>query len=186
MVTQDGDSRDPVENPLTIELVEQMGCCDAPVSVGFSQDLIKTGTGFDGIADATGLCHASGGEIPAVTASKLVFKHLRAQPSADIRSGKWNRYLDALEKVGQYSSSEPRDIYSFYLQRGMPEQELRVQFCEAGTDAGVFGHPREHREAGPVPARELEERLRRAVRAEGEDTIAVAVRRDDVERACTD
>jgi len=39
-----------------------------------------------------------------------------------VRAGQWDRYLDALEKVGNYSSSEPRDIYAFYLQREMPER----------------------------------------------------------------
>ena len=71
--------------------------------------------------------NSSGGQIPAFTAWKLLFKHLRAQPAADIRSGKWDRYLDALEKVGQYSSSEPRDIYAFYLQRGLPERAAKYR-----------------------------------------------------------
>jgi hypothetical protein len=71
--------------------------------------------------------NASGGEIPAFTAWKLLFQHLRAQPPADIRSGKWDRYLDALEKAGQYSSSEPRDVYAFYLQRGMPERAAKYR-----------------------------------------------------------
>jgi hypothetical protein len=30
-----------------------------------------------------------------------------------------DRYLDAMEMVGNYSSSEPRDIYAFCLQNGM-------------------------------------------------------------------
>lgn len=68
-----------------------------------------------------------GGEIPAFTAWKLLFKHLRAQPATEIQSGKWDRYLDALESVGQYSSSEPRDIYAFYLQRGMPERAAKYR-----------------------------------------------------------
>jgi HEAT repeat protein len=71
--------------------------------------------------------NSSGGEIPAFTAWKLLFKHLRAQPATEIRSGKWDRYLDALEKVGQYSSSEPRDVYAFYLQRGMPERAAKYR-----------------------------------------------------------
>lgn len=68
-----------------------------------------------------------GGEIPPFTAWKLLFQYLRAQPPADIRSGKWDRFFDALEQVGQYSSSEPRDIYAFYLQRGMPERAARYR-----------------------------------------------------------
>jgi hypothetical protein len=44
-----------------------------------------------------------------------------------------DRYLDAMEKVGNYSSSEPRDIYAFYVQRGMTERAQK--FCEAARKA---------------------------------------------------
>jgi hypothetical protein len=71
--------------------------------------------------------NSSNGQVPAFTAWKLLFKHLRAQPATEIQSGKWDRYLDALESVGQYSSSEPRDIYAFYLQRGMPERAAKYR-----------------------------------------------------------
>jgi HEAT repeat protein len=63
-----------------------------------------------------------GGQIPAFTAWEILFAYLRAQPFDKIRSGELDRYLDAMEKVGQYSSSEPRDIYAFYVQRGMTER----------------------------------------------------------------
>ena len=49
------------------------------------------------------------------------------QPSDALTSGKVDRYLDAMEKVGNYSSSEPRDIYAFYLQRGMTERAKRFR-----------------------------------------------------------
>jgi hypothetical protein len=64
----------------------------------------------------------TGGEIPAFTAWKLVFRYLRSKPVPEVKAGKWDAYLDALEHVGNYSSSEPRDIYAFYLQRGMRER----------------------------------------------------------------
>ncbi len=82
-----------------------------------------------------------GGEIPAFTAWKLLFKHLRAQPPEDIRSGKWDRYLDVLEQVGSYSSSEPRDIYAFYLQRKMPKRAAKYREQakkNAGYDLDYF------------------------------------------------
>jgi hypothetical protein len=44
-----------------------------------------------------------------------------------VRSGKFDRYLDAMEKVGNYSSSEPCDIYAFYLQRGMTERASKFR-----------------------------------------------------------
>jgi hypothetical protein len=62
-----------------------------------------------------------GGQIPAFTAWEILFRYLQGQPPETLRSGKLDRYLDAMEKVGNYSSSEPRDIYAFYLQRGMTE-----------------------------------------------------------------
>ncbi len=60
-----------------------------------------------------------GGQIPAFTAWKILFSHLQTQSSAMLNSGQLDRYLDALEKVGNYSSSEPRDIYAFYIQHSM-------------------------------------------------------------------
>jgi hypothetical protein len=68
-----------------------------------------------------------GGQIPAFTAWEILFRHLQAQPPESLRSGKLDRYLDAIEKVGNYSSSEPRDIYAFYLQRNMTERAQRYR-----------------------------------------------------------
>ena len=68
-----------------------------------------------------------GGQIPAFTAWEILFKYLQAQPPESLRSGKLDRYLDGMEKVGNYSSSEPRDIYAFYLQRGMMERAQRYR-----------------------------------------------------------
>jgi hypothetical protein len=39
-----------------------------------------------------------------------------------LNSGKVDSYLDALENVGNYSSSNPRDIYAFYVLRGMTKR----------------------------------------------------------------
>ncbi|MCW3054060.1 MAG: repeat-containing protein [Chthonomonadales bacterium] len=60
-----------------------------------------------------------GGQIPAFTAWEILFRYLQSQPSLTLRSGKLDRFLDAMEKVGNYSSSEPQDIYAFYLQNGL-------------------------------------------------------------------
>jgi hypothetical protein len=68
-----------------------------------------------------------GGEIPAFTSWKILFKYLQGQPAETLRSGKMDRYLDAIEKVGNYSSSEPRDIYAFYLLTGMPERAKKFR-----------------------------------------------------------
>jgi len=68
-----------------------------------------------------------GGRIPAFTAWEILFRCLQAQPADVVRSGKLDRYLDAMEKVGNYSSSEPRDIYAFYVQRGMTERARKFR-----------------------------------------------------------
>ncbi len=68
-----------------------------------------------------------GGQIPAFTAWEILFRCLQTQPADEIRSGKFDRYLDAMERVGNYSSSEPRDIYAFYVQRGMTERAKKFR-----------------------------------------------------------
>ena len=86
---------------------------------------------LDGLAAAveqkTEPRHFWGGQIPAFTAWEILFKYLQALPPPTVSSGKMDRYLDAMEKVGNYSSSEPRDIYAFYLQRGMVERARRYR-----------------------------------------------------------
>ena len=47
-----------------------------------------------------------------------------------------DRYLDAIEKVGNYSSSEPRDIYAFYILSGMPERAKK--FRERANKAATY------------------------------------------------
>ena len=77
-----------------------------------------------------------GGQIPAVTAWEILFKYIQKQPPESLMSGKLDRYLDAIERVGNYSSSEPRDIYAFYLQRGMTERGRK--FREAARKAASY------------------------------------------------
>lgn len=62
------------------------------------------------------------GQVPAFTAFNILFKFLQSQPVDAVRAGKFDRYLDAIEKGYVTGSSEPRDIYAFYLQRGMTER----------------------------------------------------------------
>lgn len=68
-----------------------------------------------------------GGQVPSYTAFNLLFKYLQAQPAADVRAGKYDRYLDAMEKGYVTGSSEPRDIYAFYLQREMTERAKKYR-----------------------------------------------------------
>jgi hypothetical protein len=77
-----------------------------------------------------------GGQIPALMAWEILFKYLQAQQSETLRSGKLDRYLDALEQVGDYSSSEPRDIYAFYILSGMTDRAKK--FRERATKAASY------------------------------------------------
>jgi HEAT repeat protein len=77
--------------------------------------------------------NSDGGQIPAFTAWQMLFRYLRDRPVKELTAGKWNRYLNALEKVGQYSSSEPRDIYAFYLRSGL--RQRAVQYRAAAKKA---------------------------------------------------
>ncbi len=64
----------------------------------------------------------SGGQVPSFTAWKLLFKHLQGVPGSELKSGRWDRYLSAMENGYVTGSSEPTYIYAFYLKRGMPER----------------------------------------------------------------
>ena len=77
-----------------------------------------------------------GGRIPAFAAWEILFKHLQTLPADEVRSGNLDRYLDAMEKVGNYSSSEPRDIYAFYIQRGMTDRARK--FRQAAKKAVTY------------------------------------------------
>lgn len=77
-----------------------------------------------------------GGEIPAFRSWKILFKYLQAQPPDAVRSGRLDPYLDAIEKVGNYSSGEPRDIYACYIQRGMIERAKKYR--EAAKKAVTY------------------------------------------------
>ncbi len=63
--------------------------------------------------------HFWGGRIPAVDSWDILFKYLQSRPPEELQSGKLDTSLDALEKLKWYGSSEPRDLYALYLQRGL-------------------------------------------------------------------
>lgn len=76
-----------------------------------------------------------GGENPTFSAWNILFGYLRDQPFTAITSGKFDRYLDVMEKGRYVSSSEPRDLYAFYILRGMTARALRFR-QEADKAAG--------------------------------------------------
>jgi hypothetical protein len=63
-----------------------------------------------------------GGTIPASWSWKILFKYVQEQDKSKIQSGDLDKYLDALENTGQYSSSGPRDLYAFYIHRGLTKR----------------------------------------------------------------
>jgi len=77
-----------------------------------------------------------GGQISAFTTWKILFKYLQTQSTEVLNSGSVDRYLDAIEKYGSYSSSEPRDVYAFYILRGMNERAKR--FRERANRAATY------------------------------------------------
>jgi hypothetical protein len=68
-----------------------------------------------------------GGRIPWGVSWDLLFRHAQGQTTAKLNSGELDKVLEALEYPAAgdakgpsfYSSSEPRDLYALYKQRGM-------------------------------------------------------------------
>lgn len=68
-----------------------------------------------------------GGQIPSFTSWDILFKYLQKQDMSELRSGKFNYYLDALENSKFYGSDQPRDLYAFYLQRNMMDRAQKFR-----------------------------------------------------------
>lgn len=60
-----------------------------------------------------------GGSTPAGVSWMLLYTYVKSQPEADLKAGKLDRLLTALEKMRWFSSSEPRNLYALYVLRGM-------------------------------------------------------------------
>jgi hypothetical protein len=76
-----------------------------------------------------------GGRIPWGVSWELLFFHAQRQPAAKLKSGELDKVLDALEYPASgdaagpsyYSSSEPRDLYALYVQRGMRDRAAKFR-----------------------------------------------------------
>lgn len=76
-----------------------------------------------------------GGRIPWGVSWELLFHYVQRQPADQVRGGKFDKTLDALEYPASgdaagpsyYSSSEPRDLYALYLQRGMRDRAAKFR-----------------------------------------------------------
>ncbi len=62
--------------------------------------------------------HWWGGSIPWGVSWNLLFDYAQQRP-AELKQGKLNDILDAMESPDYFSSSEPRDLYALYVQQGM-------------------------------------------------------------------
>jgi len=60
-----------------------------------------------------------GGKMPSADSWDILFKYVQSRSQQELRSGVLDSSMDALEKPSWFSSSEPRDLYALYLQRGL-------------------------------------------------------------------
>jgi hypothetical protein len=68
-----------------------------------------------------------GGQIPAYTTAHLLFKYLKAQPAADLQSGKYDHALDALEIWQPNYSVDPQFVYALELKDGLTERAKKFR-----------------------------------------------------------
>lgn len=97
-----------------------------------------------------------GHHVSVLTTRRILLKHLQRQPTDVLRSGSVDRYLNAIEKYGNSSSSEPRDIYAFYILRGMNERAKR--FRERANKAASYDLDYYFRQVDQNPAHNSLER----------------------------
>jgi len=76
-----------------------------------------------------------GGRIPWGVSWDILFRHVQQQEPGVLKSGKLDKVLDTLEYPASgdpkgpsfYSSSEPRDLYALYLQRGLTARAAKFR-----------------------------------------------------------
>jgi hypothetical protein len=60
-----------------------------------------------------------GGMVIDGDAWEILSRYVMSRPVSEIQAGRWDASLDALEKLQWFSSSEPRELYAFYLRSGL-------------------------------------------------------------------
>ena len=68
-----------------------------------------------------------GGQIPAYTASHLLYNYLETQPVADLKAGKFDRALNALEIWQPNYSVDPQFVYALELRCGLTERARKFR-----------------------------------------------------------
>jgi hypothetical protein len=79
--------------------------------------------------------HFWGGAIPWSVSWDRLFFYVERQPFEQVRDGRFNQVLDMLEYPATdapggpryFGSSEPRDLYALYIQRGMAERAAKFR-----------------------------------------------------------
>lgn len=76
-----------------------------------------------------------GGAMPSGDSWNILFKYIQSRQASKLQSGQFDASLDALEKLQWYSSSEPRDLYALYLQKGLivRAKAFREKCCRTFT-----------------------------------------------------
>jgi len=77
-----------------------------------------------------------GGQIPSYTAAHLLYKYLETQPVADLKSGKFDRQFDALEKIQPNYSADPQFVYALELRSGLTDRAKK--FRAAANKASTY------------------------------------------------
>lgn len=67
------------------------------------------------------------GMIPYARSWQLLWEYLQALPPDAFRDGRWDRHLEALAKAKFHGSSEPRDLYAWFLIMGWEERAARFR-----------------------------------------------------------
>jgi len=60
-----------------------------------------------------------GGSLPAYDARGILFNYLKAQPSDKLKSGDFDRYLDAIDKAALGNMGSPLEVYAFCIRHGL-------------------------------------------------------------------
>jgi hypothetical protein len=62
-----------------------------------------------------------GGRLPVGDAREILFNYLRAQSTDKLKSGEFDRYLDAIDKasLGNLGLGSPLEVYAFYIRHGL-------------------------------------------------------------------
>ncbi len=68
-----------------------------------------------------------GGATPAGVSWSILFAYVCKQSAADVTAGKFDSSLAALERMPWFSSSEPRNLYAFYVVRGLPKRAAQFR-----------------------------------------------------------